>query len=155
MGETALLDAGGDQHLRALQHANRVRLARAGMKREIAAGELAVVDVVVSCPWQAYSMEVGDLLMSQKRLGTGPLPAAAGVSRRAGEQGSGKLTERQRIALARALLARERSLDGPAPVSSAPCRASELENPGEAHSSGTMPGPAVASSTMWPSGSRR
>lgn len=60
MGDTALLDAGQDQHLRALQHANRVRLARAGMKRQIAAGDLAVADVVLSCPWQAYSMEVGD-----------------------------------------------------------------------------------------------
>ena len=45
------------------------------MKRKVASGDLAVVDVVVSCPWEAHSMEVGDLLMSQKRWG---LPAADG-----------------------------------------------------------------------------
>ena len=130
MGETALLDAGEDQHLRALQHANRVRLARAGMKRQIAAGDLAVVDVVVSCPWQAYSMEVGDLLMSQKRWGLARcrrLLVSVGVPE---NKAVGTLTERQRIALARALLARERSLDGAGAGSPAPGRASELEDPG-------------------------
>ncbi len=39
MGETATLDA-EQQHLRALRDANRVRLARAEMKRQIAAGDL-------------------------------------------------------------------------------------------------------------------
>ena len=108
MGDTALLDVGQDQHLRALQHANRVRLARAGMKRLIAAGDLAVADVVLSCPWQAYSMEVGDLLMSQKRWGLARcrrLLVSIGVPE---NKAVGTLTERQRLALARALDARER-----------------------------------------------
>ena len=68
MGETATL-APDQQHLRALQQANRVRLARAEMKREIAAGDLAAADVILSCPWQAHSMSISDLLMSQKRWG--------------------------------------------------------------------------------------
>jgi len=108
MGDTALLDAGQDQHLRALQHANRVRLARAGMKRLIAAGDLAVADVVLSCPWQAYSMEVGDLLMSQKRWGLARCRrqlVSIGVPV---NMTMVTLTERQRRALDRALDARER-----------------------------------------------
>ena len=69
MGESATIDAGQEQHLRALQYANRVRLARAAMKRRIASGELGAADVVLSCPWQAHSMSISDLLMSQKRWG--------------------------------------------------------------------------------------
>jgi hypothetical protein len=57
------------QHLRALEHANRVRLARAELKRRIAAGEVHVPDVVLESPWEARSMELSELLMSQKRWG--------------------------------------------------------------------------------------
>jgi hypothetical protein len=57
------------QHLRALEHANRVRLARAELKRRIAAGDVRVPDVVLESPWEARSMELSELLMSQKRWG--------------------------------------------------------------------------------------
>jgi hypothetical protein len=121
MGETALLDAGQDQHLRALRHANRVRLARAGMKRRIAAGDASVAEVVLTCPWEAHSMEVGDLLMSQKRWGLARcrrLLVSIGVPE---NKPVGKLTERQRLALARALTARESSTAGrPAHLRTAP-----------------------------------
>ena len=69
MGNSATVGAGQEQHLRALEYANRVRLARARMKRKIAAGELSAAEVVLSCPWQAHSMSISDLLMSQKRWG--------------------------------------------------------------------------------------
>ena len=69
MGKSATIDAGGEQHLRALEYANRVRLARAGMKRRIAHGELSAAEVVLSGPWEAHSMSISDLLMSQKRWG--------------------------------------------------------------------------------------
>ncbi len=69
MGNTATLDAGQEQHLKALEYANRVRLARARMKRNIAEGELSAAAVVTGCPWQAHSMSISDLLMSQKRWG--------------------------------------------------------------------------------------
>ena len=69
MGKSATIDAGQEQHLQALEYANRVRLARARMKRRIAAGELSAAEVILSCPWQAHSMSVSDLLMSQKRWG--------------------------------------------------------------------------------------
>src|SRR3712207_313908 len=57
------------QHMRALERANRVRLARAELKRQVADGELTVAEVVLSCPWEAETMAIADLLMSQRRWG--------------------------------------------------------------------------------------
>jgi hypothetical protein len=94
------------QHLRALEYANRVRLARARMKRKIAAGELPASDVVLTCPWQAHSMSVSDLLMSQKRWGRTRcrrLLVSLGVPE---NKQIGTLTERQRLALAAVLTAK-------------------------------------------------
>ena len=54
MGKPATIDAGQEQHLQALEYANRVRLARARMKRRIAAGELPAAEVILTCPWQAH-----------------------------------------------------------------------------------------------------
>ena len=68
MGDTATSTA-APQHLRALHHANRVRLARAELKRKVAAQKLSAAEVVIECPWEAASMEISDLLMSQRRWG--------------------------------------------------------------------------------------
>jgi hypothetical protein len=68
MGDTATSDA-APQHLKALEQANRVRLARAELKRSVAAAETTAAEVVLDCPWQASSMELSDLLMSQRRWG--------------------------------------------------------------------------------------
>jgi hypothetical protein len=68
MGDTATFQA-APQHLKALQQANRVRLARAELKRQIAADETTAAEVVLECPWEADSMELSDLLMSQRRWG--------------------------------------------------------------------------------------
>src|ERR1700747_1596509 len=57
------------QSMRALERANQVRLARAELKRKVAAAEIDVVDVILDCPWEAGSMAGGDLLMSQRRWG--------------------------------------------------------------------------------------
>jgi hypothetical protein len=105
MGNCATV-ADEQQHLRALEYANRVRLARARMKRKIAAGELAAADVVVTCPWQAHSMSISDLLMSQKRWGRARcrrLLVSLGVPE---NKQVGTLTERQRVALAAVLTAK-------------------------------------------------
>jgi hypothetical protein len=100
MGETATLDAGQAQHLRALEHANRVRLARAEMKRQIAAGDLSAAEVILSCPWEAESMSISDVLMSQKRWGRARcrrLLMSIGMPE---NKRVGTLTERQRAILA-------------------------------------------------------
>src|SRR3954469_7213489 len=105
MAQTASVGA-EQQHLRALEYANRVRLARARMKRKIAAGELTAADVVLTCPWQAHSMAISDLLMSQKRWGRTRcrrLLVALGVPE---NKQIGTLTERQRLALAAVLTAK-------------------------------------------------
>jgi hypothetical protein len=59
----------GPQYMRALERANQVRLARAELKRRIATGGLDVTAVLLDCPWEAESMAVADLLVSQRRWG--------------------------------------------------------------------------------------
>lgn len=102
MGETAMLDS-GQQHLRALEYANRVRLARAALKRRVKAGQLSAADVVTSCPWEAHSMSISDLLTSQQGWGG---TRCQRMLRRIGvaeNKAIGALTERQRLALVAAL----------------------------------------------------
>src|SRR6266540_15813 len=106
MGKPATIDAGQEQHLRALEYANRVRLALARMKRRVAAGELSAAEVILSCPWQAHSMSISDLLMSQKRWGRTRCRRLL-VSLAVPENKQiGTLTERQRVALAAVLTAK-------------------------------------------------
>src|SRR6476659_1788810 len=96
---------GAPQHLRALEYANRVRLARAELKRRVAAGDVHVAAIVLECPWEATSMELSELLMSQKRWGRERcrrLLLALGIPE---NKQLGKLTERQRAALAAMLAA--------------------------------------------------
>ena len=88
------------QHLRALEHANRVRLARAELKRRVASGDMRVAEIVLESPWEAQSMELSELLMSQKRWGRERcrrLLLALGIPE---NKQLGTLTERQRAALA-------------------------------------------------------
>jgi hypothetical protein len=113
MGKTAVESYERQQHLRALEYANRVRLARARMKRKIAEGELSAADVILTCPWQAHSMSVSDLLMSQKRWGRARcrrLLVSLGVPE---NKQIGTLTERQRLALASVLNAKIASARSP------------------------------------------
>jgi hypothetical protein len=57
------------QHMQALEHANRVRLARAALKRNIARGALDAAEVIRECPWETESMTLAELLTSQRRWG--------------------------------------------------------------------------------------
>ena len=68
MGDSATAVA-APQHLRALEHANRVRLARADLKRRVGAGRVAVADVVGDPPAELAGMAISELLMSQPRWG--------------------------------------------------------------------------------------
>jgi hypothetical protein len=114
MGDTATVFA-APQHLRALEQANRVRLARAELKRRVATQQTSVVDVIVSCPWQAESMSISDLLMSQRRWGRARcrrLLLSLGIPE---NKQIGKFTERQRDALVAGLASRY-SEDRPVPA---------------------------------------
>jgi hypothetical protein len=55
--------------MQALAHANRVRLARAALKRNIAGGEVRASEVIRDCPWETESMTLAELLTSQRRWG--------------------------------------------------------------------------------------
>lgn len=115
MGDTAMVDAAPPQHLRALERANHVRLARAELKRRVALQQTSVVDVIVDCPWQAASMSISDLLMSQRRWGRARcrrLLISLGIPE---NKQIGTFTERQRSALVSGLSARYAER-GPVPV---------------------------------------
>ena len=105
MGDTATTTA-APQHLQALHHANRVRLARAELKRRVAAQRVSAAEVVLECPWEAASMEISDLLMSQRRWGRARcrrLLLSLGLPE---NKQIGTLTARQRQALAAVLSAK-------------------------------------------------
>lgn len=87
------------QHMRALEHANRVRLARAELKRQIADGVREVADVVLECPWEAESMTIADLLMSQHRWGRTRCRRFLASVPMSENKTLGKMTERQRQSL--------------------------------------------------------
>ncbi len=106
MGETAASDA-APQHLRALEQANKVRLARAELKRRVATQTTTVADVVLDCPWEAESMALSDLLMSQRRWGRSRCRRVLLSVGLPENKQIGTLTDRQRRALAATL--RDRS----------------------------------------------
>jgi hypothetical protein len=91
------------QRLRALERANAIRLARAGLKRRVALGEVSAADVLIACPPEASSMSVSDLLMSQRRWGTTRCRKFLARNQIGETKPIGKLTERQRLVLARGL----------------------------------------------------
>ena len=67
---TATLVPAPPQHIQALQRANKVRLARAELKREVGKGAITVREVILSSRWEAASMTIAELLASQRRWGT-------------------------------------------------------------------------------------
>lgn len=101
------------QHMQALEQANRVRLARAALKRRIGTGDLAAAEVIVACPWEAKSMPIMDLLMSQRRWGRTRCRKFLTSIRMSETKTVGSLTERQRRTLA-ALLSAKGGSDHPA-----------------------------------------
>ena len=100
MNATVPIAPAGPQHMRALARANQIRLARAELKRGVAAGRIDVAELIVHCPWEANGMAVADLLMSQRRWGQTrchKLLAQLPVSE---QKTLGSMTDRQRRVLA-------------------------------------------------------
>lgn len=103
MDAIATAIGGRQQHLHALERANEVRLARADLKRRIAGGQLSAADVILTSPWEAESMAVADVLMSQRRWGrTRARRLLAGIPL-SETKTLGSMTERQRQAVALAM----------------------------------------------------
>ena len=88
------------QHLKALQRANEVRLARAALKRRVASGDLQAADVILACPAEVEGLAVSDLLMSQRRWGRTRCRKFLATFPIAENKPIGTLTERQRHAVA-------------------------------------------------------
>lgn len=90
----------------ALERANQVRLARAALKKRVASGKTDAAEVVLACPWEAESMSVSELLMSQRRWGrTRCRKFLMSIGLPEGKTLS-TLTERQRVTLAALLTAK-------------------------------------------------
>ena len=94
------------QHLQALERANRVRLARAELKRSVGRGEVEAADIIRECPWETESMSLAELLTSQRRWGRTRarkflFSLALNENKRLGT-----LTNRQRLMLANELSAK-------------------------------------------------
>jgi hypothetical protein len=100
MNATATIAPAGPQHMRALERANQVRLARAELKRRVASGEIGVAEVILECPWEANSMAVSDLLMSQRRWGQTRCRKFLAQIPMSEQKTVGSMTERQRRTLA-------------------------------------------------------
>ena len=94
--------------MRALERANEVRLARAELKRGVATGEIDVAEVILTCPWEADSMAVADLLMSQRRWGQTRCRKFLAQIPMSEKKTIGSMTERQRRTLAAMLAAPSR-----------------------------------------------
>jgi hypothetical protein len=97
---TATMAPARPQHMQALQRANEVRLARAELKRQVGEGAIAVDEVILTCPWEAASMTIAELLTSQRRWGTTrcrKFLAGIGMPE---TKTVGSMTERQRTLLA-------------------------------------------------------
>jgi hypothetical protein len=97
---TAVIAPARPQHMRALERANKVRLARAELKRRVAIGEIEVGGVILHCPWEADSMAVADLLMSQRRWGQTRCRKFLSQIPMSEKKTVGSMTDRQRRVLA-------------------------------------------------------
>ncbi|HEY8304541.1 MAG TPA: hypothetical protein VIG42_08140 [Solirubrobacteraceae bacterium] len=105
MNATATIAPASPQHMRALERANKVRLARADLKRRVASGEARVAEVILECPWEAESMAVADLLTSQRRWGQTRCRKFLSQVPMSEQKTVGSMTERQRRTLAAMLTA--------------------------------------------------
>jgi hypothetical protein len=96
------------QYMRALERANKVRLARAELKRRVAVEEASAAEIILECPWEAHSMAVADLLMSQRRWGQTRCRKFLAQIPMSEKKTIGSMTERQRRTLAAMLSSADR-----------------------------------------------
>jgi hypothetical protein len=91
------------QYLSALARANKVRLARAELKRRVAEGTLSAAEVVLDNPWEAASMTLAELLCAQRRWGSTRCRRFLAGIPMSETKTVGSMTDRQRKAVARSL----------------------------------------------------
>jgi hypothetical protein len=96
----------GPQHLQALARANRVRRARAALKRSVASGQRCAAEVILECPWESESMALSELLAAQRRWGLTRTRRFLMPLEISENKHLGTLTPRQRMLLASGLRAK-------------------------------------------------
>jgi hypothetical protein len=94
------------QHLQALAEANRVRRARAALKRCVASGDRCAREVILECPWESESMALSELLSAQRRWGLTRTRRFLMPLEISENKAIGTLTARQRMLLASGLEAK-------------------------------------------------
>jgi len=100
MDDATATIAPAPQHLQALRRANEVRLARSELKHRVAEGRMTVGEVILACPWEAKSMTIAELLLSQNRWGATRCSRFLTNSGLTETKTVGSITDRQRCALA-------------------------------------------------------
>src|SRR3954453_15127222 len=96
----ATATAPAPQHMRALAQANRVRLARAELKRQVAEGETSVAEIVLERPGAGGGRTIAGLWMSQHRWGRPRCRRFLASIPMLETKTIGSMTDRQRHALA-------------------------------------------------------
>jgi hypothetical protein len=104
--EDAASKRGTPQCMEALARANKVRLARAALKRDIGAGRRNITEVIMDSPWEVESMGLGELLCAQRRWGRARSRKLLSSTSLGEGKRVGTLTERQRRVLVAALEAK-------------------------------------------------
>ena len=89
-----------DQRLDALARANRVRIARAELKREIASGDVSATEAILFHRWETEAMAVGDVLTSQRQWGDRRCRRLLTAMQLQEGKTIGSMTERQRVDMA-------------------------------------------------------
>lgn len=93
-----------EQRLDALKTANRIRMFRAGAKRELkAAPRRAALSVLLDPPPEMETMKIFDLLLSMPKVGRVKANRALNTCRISPSKTIGGMTDRQRNELARVL----------------------------------------------------
>lgn len=105
-GESKTRKSGTSQCMEALARANKVRLARAALKRDISAGRRNITEVIMDSPWEAESMSLSELLCSQSRWGRARSRKLLSSTALSEGKRVGTMTERQRRLLVAALEAK-------------------------------------------------
>jgi hypothetical protein len=89
-----------DQRLDALARANRVRSARAALKRDIASGDMSATEAILSRRWETEAMPVVDVLTSQRQWGSWRCRKLLTAMQLHEAKTIGSMTERQRLDIA-------------------------------------------------------
>jgi hypothetical protein len=85
--------------MRALRHANEIRIGRARLKRELASGRVRIDEVIDRPPEVAKTAKVYDLLLALPRVGPAKASRSLSQCRIAPSKTVGGLSERQRLEL--------------------------------------------------------